>query len=146
MLQALKLLIPALLPSWRFFDVIAPSPRIQFVLLNPENEVVQDWQEFRPRPRKLSFLQMLGHLFWNPVWNESLYMVSCAERIVEQYTEHSESEILNRIKLDLRNANYDLASTQLQFRLLLIQRQGSELQQEVVFLSRLELLTVGNLE
>ena len=28
-----KLLLPALIPSWSFFDVIAPSPRIEYALL-----------------------------------------------------------------------------------------------------------------
>ena len=33
MRQIIRLLLPALIPSWRFFDVVAPSPRIEFVLL-----------------------------------------------------------------------------------------------------------------
>ena len=37
MFNVLKLLIPALLPSWNFFDYITPSPRIQFTLLKHEN-------------------------------------------------------------------------------------------------------------
>ena len=36
MLRTLKLLLPVLIPSWRFFDFIAPSPRIQFSLLKTE--------------------------------------------------------------------------------------------------------------
>ena len=32
MQNALRLLLPALIPSWRFFDVIAPSPRIEYAL------------------------------------------------------------------------------------------------------------------
>ena len=34
MLQTVKLLLPALIPSWRFFSTIAPSPRIEFALLD----------------------------------------------------------------------------------------------------------------
>ena len=94
-LNTLKLLLPALIPSWNFFDVIAPSPRIEYTLLNSQNESVTDWQEFRPRPEQLSFIQLLFRLLLNPRWNETLFMVSCAERILQNPTEyqHSENEI-----------------------------------------------------
>ncbi len=94
MLHTLKLLLPALLPSWNFFDVIAASPRIQFCLLTKENEPPPEWHEFRPRPEKLTLIQMLKRILWNPQWNESLFMVSCAERIIEHSSQlasqHSE--------------------------------------------------------
>ncbi len=40
-------------------------------------------------------------MFWNPEGNESLFLVSCAERIMENYTPHSENEILKRIARDI---------------------------------------------
>lgn len=140
----LKLLIPALLPSWRFFDFIAPSPRVQFALLNNGGATELEWQEFRPRPAQLTFWHMLGRLFWNPVWNESLFLVSCAERLMEQPTVHSENEILKRIRHELMNTPGASVSgaTSLQFRLLLVQRQGSTLQESVVFHSRVEPLSM----
>ena len=83
MLRPLALLLPALIPSWRFFDVIAPSPRIEFAMLtSPDSAAV--WQAFRPRPARVALSTMLGRLFWNPRWNESLFLVSCAERLVDQ--------------------------------------------------------------
>ena len=103
--KSFKLLLPALIPSWNFFDLIAPSPRIQFSLFNDENKSTKNWQEFRPRPKHLSFSQMILRMLWNPRWNESLYLVSCAERIIENYTKHSEIEILTRIKNNLNTKN-----------------------------------------
>ena len=70
MLRTLKLLLPALVPSWRFFDTIAPSPRIEYALLRNAEEPPSsdDWREFRPRPARQSAIRMLGRLLWNPVW------------------------------------------------------------------------------
>jgi len=149
MRNTLKLLLPAIIPSWRFFDIIAPSPRIQFALLDSENDpplAKRQWREFRPRPTHLSFLQMLGRMFWNPERNESLFMVSCAEHILQQPTQHSEDEILKRIIAELRanNINRSVAVTHVQFRLLLIQRQNARLRQQVVFRSRIQPLPTQN--
>ncbi len=141
MLRLLKLLIPAIVPSWNFFDIITPSPRIQFALLTSEHESPQEWYDFRPRPEQISFLQMLGRLFWNAKWNESLFMVSCAERLMELPTQHSEDEILKRIVADLvgNHSNAQLTTaTHLQFRLFVIERDGTRLKQDIVFYSRIE--------
>ncbi len=139
MLHILKLLLPAILPSWNFFDIIAPSPRIQYALLNADNSILSDWREFKPRPVHVPFRQMLYRMFWNPEWNETLFMMSCAERIMEQPTEHSELEILQRIQKELRqdvlNNNLNNVSN-LQFRLELIQRQGDKIEKTICFYSR----------
>lgn len=145
----IKLLLPALIPSWNFFDVIAPSPRIQFSLLKLENTSNQEWFEFRPRPLHLSFFTMLKRMLWNPGWNESLFLVSCAERIVgnstQQLIQHSENEILKRIENDLPDSESPLnisEATHLQFRLIFIHRQGSALQEEITFISRIQPLSM----
>lgn len=132
-LQPIKLLLPALIPSWNFFDVISPSPRIQFILLNNEKSPINDWQEFRPRPEHLTFMQMLKRMVWNPKWNESLFLVSCAERLIDNYTSHSENEILSRIESDYR---YETSAIHCQFRLAFIHREASNLKEEVLFTSR----------
>lgn len=142
-LQPFKRLLPALIPSWNFFDIIAPSPRIQFTLLQFKDETPNHWQEFRPRPSHLSFLQMLKRMLWNPKWNESLYLVSCAERIIEEHTVHSENEILNRIQKELASKKSTTA-THLQFRLLFIQRQEHKLIEKVIFTSRVHKIFKGN--
>ncbi len=68
-------------------------------------------------------------------------MVSCSERLLENPTQHSEDEILNRIAVDLmvnRKNTTPTTATHLQFRLLLIQRQASQIEQEIFFYSRIE--------
>lgn len=145
----LRLFLPAILPSWRFFDVIAPSPRIQFSLLNTATDTSRNWQEFRPRPKRLSFMKMLSSMAWNPEWNEALFMLSCAERLIDQPTAHSENEIMNRImdKLTSTSPYLTRKSTHLQFRLLLIQRLPStELQQKIIFHSRIQPLPARELK
>ena len=141
LLKPLKLLLPALIPSWNFFDIINPSPRIEYSLHSAENEKPLNWVEFRPKPSHLSLSDMLKRLFWNPKWNESLFLVSCAERILENYTLHSENEILKRIKKDIRLRKVQATETHLQFRLLFIQRVGAELKTDVLFNSKIHKLS-----
>jgi len=142
LLQTIKLLLPALIPSWDFFESIAPSPRIQYSLLNSASQTNKDWQEFRPRPQSVSFTKMLKRMLWNPRWNESLFLVSCAERIVGNSSSelilHSEQEILKRIKNDLLQKHQPLTATHLQFRLVFVQRQDKELKEDVAFISRIQ--------
>ncbi len=135
-MQLLKLLIPALIPSWNFFDVIAPSPRVQFALLSSGSEEPRIWYDFRPHPAHLSLWQMTARMFWNAKWNETMFVNSCAERLILNPTKHSEDEILNRIEGDLfkPSSSIDLSvSTHLQFRLCAIERHGSELHHEIIY-------------
>ncbi|PVM88467.1 hypothetical protein DDF62_14850 [Caulobacter radicis] len=117
-----SLLLPALVPSWNFFDVISASPRVEYALAETRDAALDAWTEFRPRPQRLSPVAMLGRLFWNPRWNESLYLVSCAERLVEEPTAHGEDEIFRRVAADLA-ARSD-APPWLSFRLLFIDPTG----------------------
>ena len=140
MWEALKLVLPAIIPSWNFFDVIAPSPRVEYALLDNENKIISEWCEFRPRPEHLSFIQMLKRLLWNPRWNETLFVVSCSERLMVSPTEHSELEILNRISKDLQEQKTKELSEEvvrLQFRLQVIRRNGSQLEREICYQSRI---------
>ena len=134
MLHTLTLLLPALMPSWRFFDVIAPSPRIEYALLKTKTEIPHHWQEFRPRPTRLSFMHMLGRMFYNPKWNESLFLVSCAERIMQGSTEHSIQEIVSRMNTELLHQHTNIQATPyMQFRLVYVWRSGDQLDNQVVF-------------
>jgi hypothetical protein len=137
MFQALKLLLPALIPSWRFFDTIAPSPRIEFAVLKTLGGAA-NWREFRPRPAHLPLHHMFGRLVWNPRWNESLFLVSCAERLMEQTSDdpddHSHQEILSRLQAELARSHVDARATPyVKFRLVFIHRQGAELEKVVTF-------------
>lgn len=120
MLRSLQLLLPALVPSWNFFDIIAPAPFIEYAALKNKSDTPH-WQEFRPRPQRLSCVQMLKCLFWNPNWNETLFLVSCAERLLSEPTDHSHNEILTRIKADIPPG-----IPYLQFRLILRHRLLTE--------------------
>jgi len=139
-LNTLKLLIPALIPSWHFFDIITASPRIQYALLKDKDEAAISWTEFRARPPSVSVWQTLSRLFYNAKWNESLFLVSCAERIMlnasSQQVAHSEDEILHRISNELLLNDNTNNATYLQFRLLYVKREEKELVEEVSYLSR----------
>lgn len=130
MRQTLALILPVLIPSWRFFRAIEPSPRVQWAKV--AQGVPQDWQEFRPRPARVTPWQMLGRLFYNARWNEALYLVACAERIAVKPTEHSVTEIQRRLSATLAPA---LPGTEVQFRLIFVHRQGDEIVQEVLYRS-----------
>ena len=129
----LKLLLPALIPSWNFFDVIAPSPRVEYARLRSIGDASGDWRAFRPRPERLSPWAMLTRLFWNPSWNETLFLVSCAERLTDEPTAHSEDEIFKRIAADLAREPADEARPWLCFRLVFVSREGGSLVSEVLF-------------
>jgi len=132
-----KLLLPALIPSWNFFDVIAPSPRIEYALLRSVGDASGDWREFRPRPDSVAPLAMLARLVWNPRWNETLFLVSCAERLTDHPTPHSEDEIFKRIAADLAGEasreRGDAERPWLCFRLVFVSRERETIVREVLF-------------
>lgn len=78
---------------------------------------------------------MVFRLFWNPAWNESLFLVSCAERIQEKPTDHSINEIRQRILREIWRMPIDTTDKLLLFRLVFVHRDGANLSREIVFLS-----------
>lgn len=131
LLGPLKLLAPALIPSWNFFDVIAPAPRVEYALLPTRGHVSDDWQAFRPKPAHVSVATMLARLVWNPRWNQTLFVMSLAERLVEDRTpQHSEDELFKRIAADL--PSYP-EHPWLGFRLVFVRREGEAMVEEVMF-------------
>lgn len=134
--QTLQLLLPAIIPSWRFFDEIAPSPRIEFAILTDEEDDVANWQEFRPRPEYLSVVEMFKRMLWNPDWNHNLYLVSCSERLMSNPTDHSTEQIFAAIQSDLKGApKATLHGGFIQFRLVFLYRQEEEVERHVTFMS-----------
>jgi hypothetical protein len=132
-LSTLKLLLPALIPSWNFFDVIAPAPRVEYALLASPGDATGVWREFRPRPEHVSLATMLKRLVWNPRWNQTLFVMSCAERLAEDRTPaHSEDELFKRIAADLVAEPQDPARPWLCFRLVFVSREGEALTEEVM--------------
>ena len=128
----LQLLLPALIPSWNFFDVIAPSPRIEYALTASAETAPDGWREFRPRPVRVRPREMAARLLWNPRWNESLFLVGCAERLIDQPTAHSEDEIFKRIVADLARGPETVAGW-LWFRLVFVAREDDAILREVLF-------------
>lgn len=122
-MRFIQLLIPALIPSWRFFDRVAPSPRIEYKC--DENE----WRECRPRPGHMPFSAMLARLFYNPRWNDTLYLNSCAERLMNAPTSHSIVDIESRLCADL---GVDKAPP---FRLVFVFREGDVITRDITFVS-----------
>ncbi len=77
MLSLLRLVLPALFPSWRFFQDVGPSPVV---------EVYCDraWVEARPRPDAVGVFGAGLTLVWNSDCAERLYLTSCAERFLAE--------------------------------------------------------------
>lgn len=125
MLRTLSLLLPALIPSWRFFKTVAPSPRLFYRLDGGE------WAAIRPRPEQVLLRMMLRRLLWNPDWNEGLYLVTLSERLVDAPSDHSLRELNTRI------ARMTAAprGAQLQFRLTFVTRDGDQIVAEELYLS-----------
>lgn len=115
MLALLRLLLPALIPSWRFFETVQPSPRVYWRAADDA-----EWAEFRPRPANVPVWVMLVRLVWNPAWNEALYAVSLAERLTAEPTAHVERELFRVI------AGQAGSAAQIQFRLVFVTRDTSE--------------------
>ncbi|MQQ08989.1 hypothetical protein GFB49_11035 [Epibacterium sp. SM1979] len=126
MLRVISLLLPALIPSWRFFKSVAPSPRVEYRVIGGAH--AQDWQEDRPRPATISVATLVRRMVWNPAWNEQLFLVSCAERMIEEPSPHSLNEILIRVAR-LLEAQEGL----LQIRLVFIAREGEALVKTVEY-------------
>jgi hypothetical protein len=79
---------------------------------------------------------MLKRLVWNPRWNETLFAVSCAERLMDYPTQHSEDELFRRIAADLARAPHAGAlAPWVRFRLVFVSRDGEALQSEVRYQS-----------
>jgi hypothetical protein len=137
MFETMKLLLPALVPSWHFFKAVGASPRIEWALWAPDAQYTPLWQEFRPRPPHISPLEVAKRMFWNPAWNETLFLVSCAERWAENGTEHSLLEISNRVAAGLQSQHMtpNTGSDQFCFRIVLVGREGAEVSREVIYTS-----------
>lgn len=119
MAHVLFLLLPALIPSWRFFKTVEPSPRLEWMINKGT------WREYRPRPFSVSGWQMARRLIWNPQWNDALYMVSLAERLTVAPDDQTLNEIWNRLGRDLAGQGVKPAD-HVRFRLVFVSRAAPE--------------------
>ncbi len=107
--------------------------------------MAEHWQEFRPRPPVLHPVTMLRRLLWNPQWNENLFLVSLAERLMSassaETEAHSERELLLRVArhLDRHGACGGSCDDRayLQIRLRFVSRAGpaDEVISQIAYLS-----------
>lgn len=142
MWKTLSFALPVMFPSWQFFKTVEPSPRVQWALLSDSEGAVPEWNEFRPHPLTVTPFQMVLRLFWNPYRNDTLFVVSCAERIQQFPDPHSINEIRRRILADLQKLPFDTPDKLLQFRLVFVHRGEAGLEHEVVFISDIAPATV----
>ncbi len=118
MLKLLSLLLPALIPSWRFFKEVGPSPRVEYRLNGGP------WHLATARPGRFSPVRSLRSLVWNPHWNDTLYLISLSERLLtdpDRYGTHVPEELRARI------ARRVPGPASLEFRILLVSRDGTHL-------------------
>lgn len=100
----IKLLLPVLFPSWRFFSGIGPSPRFDIGFVKEGETDPLHWIDLSQLPKQLGIWHGVGRLFHNPVWNDWLYINTCAEHLFEFNSDFREREIADRL-LSLFQAN-----------------------------------------
>ena len=98
MFGLLALVLPALFPSWRFFDRVEEAPVVEWRLLDRGARPLGPWQVYGETPPRVTPAQMLLRLFWNADRNAALFMLSCAERLDTAPDAGLEAEILARIR------------------------------------------------
>ena len=102
----IKLLLPILFPSWRFFSNIGASPRVEFGFVADINAQPTEWILFRPLPARVGFWRGLGRLWHNPKWNECLYVNTCAEHLFDSHSVFYEQEIGRRLLATIAAGEY----------------------------------------
>ena len=133
MIRALSLLLPVLMPSWRFFALVAPSPRIEYTFLPGPKGEAENWQAFRPIPNKLGLLETLERLVANSHWNDSLFLTSCAERYLQDASRRHYDYIVARLRDDLGASQVScLTQRHFQFRIMLVYRDQDDIIEEEV--------------
>lgn len=124
MANMLQWLLPALLPSWRFFDRIGAAPRLEWA--RTTEDAAPHWQVFRPQPARRPFAEVALSLVWAPRRNETLFLLSCAERLLES-PEPARERVLLSMMLDLAQAG-ELAGSahesRLHLRIMVTERDG----------------------
>lgn len=92
MRRLIQLFLPVLFPSWRFFQEIGPSPRIE--VRQSKND---HWVPLWTLPAKLSPAQFLFRLMFNADWNRKLYLVSTCIRYSVEPDDFTQSELTKGI-------------------------------------------------
>jgi hypothetical protein len=144
-IKFIKLFIPVLFPSWRFFSGIGASPRIQYAFLQSEQGEPETWNNFRVIPPQVGFKNAFVRLFFNPVWNETLYINTCAEHLFEEYSAMREQEIMRRLLAAIERGEVVATpkARYLVYRIVALIREGEVITSPVAFISRPALLATA---
>lgn len=143
-MSILKLLLPILFPSWRFFSSIGPSPRIDIAWLGEISAEPVEWLPFRPLPERVGIAAGLQRLFYNPRWNERLYLNTCAEQLLESDSEFHAQQIAERLSRAVSNGELIAGGAQyLVFRVRALTSQAGQVSDELVFMSEPLLIEKG---
>jgi hypothetical protein len=130
-----SLLLPVLFPAWRFFDAIGPAPSVEYALVDGEDLSGAEWREFRPRPTRRSLAEIARALVFDPVGNERLFVLACAERLADGERGPPEREIRARIARSVLAEAGAVGGARLAFRVVLTARADESVAREVVFRS-----------
>ena len=152
--RVLRMVIPVLVPSWRFFDSIGPSPRLEYQWQAPDapEDPAQAWTPWVLTPARVGVGTMFARLLFNAARNETLYLLACCERLVDDASHHAEQEIAARLaahlgeerlaahlgeeRLAAHLKNERLAAPGLvRFRIVEVYPEAGQLQRQVAFVS-----------
>lgn len=91
MRRLLELYLPVLFPYWRFFEEIGASPRVEYRVDGGP------WIEATARPDQVTWQTHILSLFWNRAWNERLFFVTLAERILMGTSVKASEQLASRL-------------------------------------------------
>lgn len=127
------LILPIVMPSWRFFDVIAPAPHIEFGWADSATSNALAWRPFLPTPATIDWPLRLRHLWSNAARNETLYLLACADQVCYATSARAAAEIRARLERALANGSLDRQGPYLCLRIRTVVRVGTELQETVAY-------------
>lgn len=133
LLRLARLCLPIVVLSWRFFDEIAPAPRIDVGWSDGPDADVTHWQPLRPTPGALPWPVRVAHLFANARRNETLYLVSCADKVCYGDSAHAVAEIRARVRAACARGELAPAGTWLRYRICTVERDGDALVEHEAF-------------
>lgn len=119
------------MPSWQFFNEVAPSPRIEFAVLDTKDQEISQWQDLVSRKQEYKISDFFKSIFFNPEWNQKLYLINCAEKIVISQSKHAVKEIFKAIleKLKLEGDKFVC------FRLVFISKKSEGFREDILYQS-----------
>lgn len=89
------MILPAFIPSWKFFDQVGEALLVEYAWTSATAEP-QVWQNAN-RMSALSWSEMFLRLFWNPVGNEDLFIMSAADRFLRDSSESRLNIVRQRV-------------------------------------------------